>query len=180
MRKYIIATAILILFSVHGIFPAEEETIREELESFRVTLYSEQEQIPLEGLETLDGATFDISVLRGKYVLLNLGASWCPYCGKEKASLQKLYTGYASEKLTVLAVFVGEQTKTAQKYMADNGYNFPAAADSANRLREAYAPRLPTSYVIDMEGNITARINGNKEWDSEQALRVLDYLINKQ
>ena len=179
MRKYIIAATILILFNLHIIFPAEEETMQKELLSFNATLYSEQEKMPLDGLETLTGAVYDINTLRGKYILVNLGASWCPYCGKEKASLQRLYSVYANENFTVLAVFVGEKTETAQKYMADNGYIFPAVVDTANRLREAYAPRLPTSYVIDREGNIIARINGNKEWDSEQALRVLDYLTRQ-
>jgi thiol-disulfide isomerase/thioredoxin len=179
MRKYIITAIIFILFNVQGIF-TEEATMQEELESFRVTLYSGQERMLLEGLLTLEGALYDINTLRGKYVLVNLGASWCPYCGREKASLQRLYTGHASEQFSVLAVFVGEQTETAQKYMADNGYDFPVAADTANKLRQEYAPRLPTSYVIDKEGNIIARINGSKEWDSSQALRVLDYLINKQ
>jgi thiol-disulfide isomerase/thioredoxin len=180
MRKYIIAAAILILFSIHGIFAAEEETMQEELISFKATLYSGQEKMPLEGLLTLEGAAYDTNALKGRYALVNLGASWCPYCGREKASLQRLYKGYTNEKFTVLSVFVGgEDTETAQRYMAENGYNFPAAVAPADQLYEAHAPRLPTSYVIDMEGNILARINGSKEWDSAQALRVLDYLTGQ-
>jgi hypothetical protein len=65
MRIYIILTAILILFSTRGILPAEEEKMQEELKAFRVTLYSEQERIPLEGLLTLEGTLYDINALKG-------------------------------------------------------------------------------------------------------------------
>ena len=44
-------------------------------------------------------------------------------------------------------------------------------------MREKYAPRLPTSYVVDGGGKIVARINGDKEWDSEEMMRILRLLV---
>jgi hypothetical protein len=61
--------------------------------------------------------------------------------------------------------------------MDENQYSFPVVLDRENRLREAYAPLMPASYILDPEGNIIARINGGREWDGEQALKVLRCLL---
>jgi thiol-disulfide isomerase/thioredoxin len=146
----------------------------EELAAFNVTVYAEKELLPLGGLATLDGRPYDSGVLRGKYVLVNMGATWCPYCGREKPSVERLHSGYfAGEKFAVLAIFLNERTETARGYMRERGYSFPAAVDTTNRLRERYAPRIPATYLLDPEGYIIARVNGDKEWDSEVALRLI-------
>jgi thiol-disulfide isomerase/thioredoxin len=157
------------------LYPVEPDISPGELALFGVTVYSEKEQLPLIGLVTLEGAPYDSSALRGKYALVNLGASWCPYCRREKPTLQLLYLNYADERFAVLTVFVGEAAGTAKRYMDESGYSFPAAVDPEDRVGAEYAARVPTSYVIDPEGNIIARINGSREWDSELALRVLAY-----
>jgi len=146
----------------------------EELAAFNVTIYIEKERIPLDGLVTIDGQPYDSSILRGNYVLLNMGATWCPYCNSEKPSIERLYSGYfINARFTVLVIYLNEQAETARNYMRERNYHFPAAVDTTNRLREEYAPRIPTTYLIDPEGYIIARINGNKEWDSGTALRLI-------
>jgi thiol-disulfide isomerase/thioredoxin len=157
------------------LYPLGPDISPEELSLFGATAYSEKEQLPLGGLVTLEGTPYDSSALSGKYALVNLGASWCPYCGREKPSLQRLHSMHAGERFAVLTVFVGEGAETARRYMEQNGYDFPAAADPEDSAGGAYAARVPTSYVIDPEGNIIVRISGSKEWDSELALRVLAY-----
>ena len=148
----------------------------EEITEFNITLYDEKTQLPLDALVTLDGSPYYSETLRGKYVLVNLWATWCPFCRAEKASVDRLYKMLKSETLTILTVSLGEEPETVRQYMDENQYGFPVAVDIENRLREAYSPRVPTSYGLDPEGNIVFRVNGGKEWDSEQALRVLRYL----
>lgn len=151
----------------------------EELEAFSVTLYTEKAQLPLDDLVTLDAEPYARGELQGSYVLVNLWASWCPFCRKEKASMERLYEEEDHIPLAVLTVSLGEEIDTVKEYMDENQYSFPVVVDRENKLREAYAPRVPTSYVLDPEGNIVARINGNKEWDSTEALKVLRGLISE-
>jgi thiol-disulfide isomerase/thioredoxin len=149
----------------------------EELTEFRVTLYTEKEHIPLLKLLTVEGMPYESGVLRDKYVLINFWATWCPFCRQENPSIQSLHRTYAADWFSILTISVGEEADTLTSFMRENGYDFPVVIDPENELKEIYAPRIPTTYILNPEGYIVARINGNKEWDSEQALKILRHLI---
>jgi thiol-disulfide isomerase/thioredoxin len=148
-----------------------------ELEAFDIRIYTEVEKFPLENLTTLDGTLFDPRWIGGKYALVNLWATWCPNCATEKPILQGLYEQYKSESFTILAVSLGEDPVTVKDYMETKRYTIPVVLDTENRLRAAYAPRIPRTYVVDPQGNIIAAISGNKAWLSEERERILKYLV---
>ena len=151
--------------------------INNDLERFNVTLYSQKEQIPLDKPLTLEGEQYDSAQLQGKYVFVSFWATWCPYCQREMPSKQRLYDEIAEGWFDFLSIAVGQEPETVLKYMKENGFDQPVVFDLENELKDVYAPRIPTSYILDTEGNIVARINGSQEWDSARALRVLNYLI---
>jgi cytochrome c-type biogenesis protein len=153
---------------------AAAEISAEDMEAFGVTIYEEREGFPLEGLVDLDGKPYDFSGLRGKYVLVNLWASWCPYCRKEKPSMQGLYERQEMW-FELLTIAVGEEAGTVRVYMEEEGYTFPVAVNESNSLREPYAPRIPKSYILDKEGRIMARIDGWHEWMGGEAERIVRY-----
>jgi thiol-disulfide isomerase/thioredoxin len=160
--------------------PGPDAAVTEgELEAFGVTVYGTAEAFPLDGLVTPEGGPFVFSRLNSRHVLLNLGATWCPYCGKEKPAIERFDGEKMMGDLVIVPVFVNEEAGTVKEYMEENGYHFPAAVDRSNALRERYAPRLPTSYLVDGRGRILARINGNKEWDTGEARRILRYLAGQ-
>jgi len=154
-----------------------------ELSAFDVTFHTEKKQLPMEGLFTLDGANYNSAALRGKYVLVNLWASWCPDCRREKPSIERLYrelnTGrvFNKDELALLTVSLGEEPDTVKNYMSENQYGFPVVLDKEDKLRKTYAPWIPTSYILDPDGNIIARIIPKDEWDSEQLLGTLRRLV---
>jgi thiol-disulfide isomerase/thioredoxin len=171
------AVCVILCLVIQTPYAQENDVSPEELAAFNVTLYAEPEAFPFDHISSLDGQRLDRSALAGKYLLVNLFATWCPYCEREKPSLQRLYRERAGERFTVLAVAVGERAETVTFYMKEHGYDFPAGVDVENKLRGEYAPRLPTSYILDGEGKILARIAGNKDWDGELARKVLGSLI---
>jgi thiol-disulfide isomerase/thioredoxin len=148
-----------------------------ELQAFNVLEYTEAERFPLENLVAPDGSPFDPLSTEGKYVLVNLWATWCRYCVREKPSMQGLYEKYGNETFTVLAISLGEDPKTVGEYMESSGYTMPVIIDRENRLKAAYAPRIPRTYILDPQGNITASISGSREWTGEEADRILRHLI---
>jgi len=155
-----------------------------ELSASGITLYAEKARLPLEGLFTLDGAPFDSEPLRGKFVLANLWASWCPDCRREKPSIERLYREisdghlFGKDGLILLTVSLGEEPDTVKSYMAENRYSFPVALDRGNKLRKEYASWIPANYILGPDGSIVARITWKEEWDSEQALKALRSLIS--
>jgi len=179
MKKIISIMLYFVCFITGLISALEIDISSEELAEFSVTLYTDKEQILLEDVVTLEGMPYRVETLRGRYVLVNFWATWCPFCKQEKPSIQRLYDKYDGVKFTVLTVSLGETADTVKRYMSENQFGFPVVLNTDNKLRAVYAPRLPTSYILDMEGNIIARINGNKEWDSELALKVLGNLLSE-
>jgi thiol-disulfide isomerase/thioredoxin len=155
-----------------------------ELSTLDVTFYTEKVQLPLEGLLTLEGLLYSSEALRGKFVLVNLWASWCQDCRREKPSIERLYREinnshlFGKDEFTLLTVSLGEEPYTVKSYMTENQYSFPVVLDRENKLPREYASWIPTSYILGPDGNIIARMNWEKEWDSEQALRTLKRLVS--
>lgn len=183
MRKPCLwAVSLLLAFSLSLSAPgirAEEEAgliTNAGLDAFKASYIAEPFLFPLDSLVTLGETPYRAGLL-GKYVLLNLWATWCPYCSREKASVQRLYERYESENFTILTISLGETVNTVQDYMASNGYTFPVAVDTRNGLRETYAPRVPTTYILNREGYAVIRINGSKEWDAAESLQILSHVI---
>ena len=180
---------IITLFYLTLLIPAQlcandSEIIPKELSTVKVTLYSEKVRLPLEGLETLEGVPYDNETLCGKFVLVNLWASWCPDCRKEKPSIERLYKElsndrmFGKEELVLLTVSLGEDPDTVKSYINKNQYSFPVVLDRENKLPKAYASWIPANYILAPDGNIIAQIILGEEWDSEQALITLKRLVS--
>jgi len=108
-------------------------------------------------LTTLEGEIFNLSAQRGKPVVLNLWASWCPPCRAEMAALQQVYQEFQPEGLVVAAVNASNQDSVsdAAAFVSRNGLTFPVPLDSSgsvSRLYNLYS--LPTTYFIDSSGVI--------------------------
>ncbi|WP_207707313.1 TlpA family protein disulfide reductase [Crassaminicella thermophila] len=108
-------------------------------------------------LENLQGESVSLSDFRGKNVLVNFWATWCPYCVKEMPDLNKLYIENKENDFVVLAVDVGESKEDVEKYLEGKSYEFPVLLDKDGSISIKYMVRgLPTSFMIDKEGNIRA------------------------
>ncbi|MGE5602139.1 MAG: redoxin domain-containing protein [Nitrososphaerales archaeon] len=114
-------------------------------------------------LEGLDGKTVSLADLRGKVVLLNFWATWCPPCKAEMPDLDALQREYgASRDFVVVGVNVGEDLATVKPFVAKNGLSFPIVLDHSGRVTtQLFGVRpLPTTYIIDREGFIRDAWNG--------------------
>ncbi len=106
-------------------------------------------------LTDMDGNVVQLSDYRGKVVLVNFWATWCPPCVMEMPTLQDRYAKYGGKDFVVLAVDVDETELPVQAFMARNGLSFPVMIDEGGELYQLYQVRgLPSSYLIDEQGVI--------------------------
>ena len=116
-----------------------------------------------------DGATFRLSEQRGKVVLVNLWATWCPPCVAEMPDLQKLSEDYA-DTLVVLGVNVGDTAEDAAAFMEENGYTYPMYVDADYSLALGMfpSPYIPFTSIIDPNGVVTAIHSGLATYEQFQ------------
>jgi thiol-disulfide isomerase/thioredoxin len=117
--------------------------------------WDQGEAVQLPSLTLLDGRTFDPATLKGKLVMLEFWASWCPFCAKQNPHVEALHRAQQARGLEVLAVSIDKTAKAASDYMRAKGYTFRAgmvnpAYERIYRLRRG----LPQVYVIGRDGKV--------------------------
>ncbi len=118
----------------------------------------------------MDGSTFKLSDLKGKYVLLDFWGSWCPPCRRDNPNLVALYDRYNSQGLEIVSVALEKNDKTWKKAIAKDGLRWPYHIMRTSRLvaTDALALKyqvtdLPTKYLINPQGHIVGVNLSNEE-----------------
>jgi thiol-disulfide isomerase/thioredoxin len=127
-----------------------------------------------------DGKEVALADFRGEVVVLNLWATWCAPCRREMPSLDRLQAKYGGDGLEVIALSLdrGDIAKV-RGFFDELGISHLAVYhDPKGRAgRELGAPGLPTTVVIDRAGQEIGRLLGPAEWDSADALAVIQSLM---
>jgi len=109
-------------------------------------------------LSNLDYEPMSLNELRGKPVMLNFWATWCPPCKDEMPYLQEIHEGYSDEVLMLLAIDIGESPSTVEKFMQSNHYTLPVLLDTSGVVAQQYSIlNVPTTYFIDGDGVIQSK-----------------------
>lgn len=114
-------------------------------------------------LTLLGGGEIALSDLRGKVVIVNLWASWCPPCRAEMPALQEVYEANRDRGLEILAVNTTYQDSeaAAARFVQEYGLTFPVPLDQTGEVSRSYLLRaLPTSFFIDRDGVIRSVVIG--------------------
>ncbi len=133
-------------------------------------------------LPDMDEEKVKLSKYRGKVVLLNFWATWCPPCIREMPSMERLHQQVDAEDFKVLAV---NQMEDADQVFAFTGQldvdpTFEILFDSTSEVSQAYAVRgLPTTYLIDKKGNIRYRAVGGREFNHPGVIEIINQLIEE-
>lgn len=142
MTRTILLAALLALFPTHS--------------------FGQEKKAPPLTLKSIEGKTVRLSDYRGKVVLLNFWATWCPPCGAEMPALVKLQKEYGREGLQIIGItYPPEELARVRKFTRGLKVNFPVALGT----RETKAsftpdPTLPLTVIIDREGTLRGVIVG--------------------
>jgi peroxiredoxin len=132
-------------------------------------------------LPDLDGKMVSLSDYRGKVVLLNIWATWCPPCVEEMPSMEKLYQELQGEGFEILAVSIDESgAQDVLPFMKKHKLSFPALTDSKGAIKNLYQTTgVPESFIIDKDGILVEKVIGPRNWAIPEAIRYFRNLIRR-
>lgn len=132
-------------------------------------------------LPDIDGKTLDLSTLRGRLVLVNFWATWCPPCRKEMPAMERLHRAYRERGLVVLAV--SEDTvppEEVKRFAALLGLTFPVWYDRSGEAGRQYRiPGVPASYLVTHDGQLAWRVLGEYDWSGKEAIGAVELLLDE-
>jgi cytochrome c biogenesis protein CcmG/thiol:disulfide interchange protein DsbE len=102
-----------------------------------------------------EGSRLSLSSLRGRPVVVNMWASWCPPCKEEAPILQRLWTRYGPRGVVVLGVNTQDLTSKAKAFISEYKLTFPSVRDGTDDVPQSYGTtNLPETFVIDPDGKM--------------------------
>jgi peroxiredoxin len=108
-------------------------------------------------LTDLDGKAWNLKDLKGKVVLLNFWATWCPPCRKEMPDLEMLYRRFGAQGLIIIGID-DEETETVKPFIAQQGITYPVLLDPGRKVNTLFQIEgIPKTFVYDRDGKIVAQ-----------------------
>jgi len=147
-----------------------------ETDTESTTLVKAGETAPDFTVELVDGSQLSLKELRGKVVLLNFWATWCPPCRQELTRVQKdIIDRFAGKEFVFLPVSRGEKRETVEAFREKTGYTFPMGLDSARTVYDRYASNyIPRNFLIDKEGKVVLATVGYDEEEFDALIRTIE------
>ncbi|WP_422350607.1 TlpA family protein disulfide reductase [Flagellimonas sp.] len=149
------------LFSGNAGVIAEDE--RETLENYHWNLVD------------LDGNQLNFEHTRGKVVLVNFWATWCPPCVAELPSMDRLHAAYKDK--VVFAFVANDKKEKVQSFLARREFDLPVYFETSRTPDLLVSRSIPATFILDKSGAIVVREIGAVQWDSEETMKLLDQLL---
>ncbi|MFH2069180.1 MAG: TlpA disulfide reductase family protein [Candidatus Omnitrophota bacterium] len=165
MKKKFIGLGIFILvilgsFFMSGLRPAQGSLIGNQAKNFTII--------------SLDKKTISLDALKGKVVVLNFWATWCPPCRAEIPEFIQFYRDFEKKGVVIIGIGVNDKDAALQEFSKINRINYPVANDKGGRVSSLYGRvrSIPTTFVIDRKGIIRdMRIGGI---DRQELLKMVE------
>ncbi|HEX9194386.1 MAG TPA: TlpA disulfide reductase family protein [Azonexus sp.] len=123
-----------------------------------------------------DGKPVDLLDYRGKVVLVNFWATWCPPCRKEFPSLSRVRKLFKPAEFEVLAVNVGEDPDMVFSFTGNT--EFPVLFDRDSKAMANWPVKgLPTTFVVDRKGQLALKAVGGREFDDPTIVATIKQLL---
>jgi thiol-disulfide isomerase/thioredoxin len=136
--------------------------------------------VPDFSLPDMDGKPHALHDYRGKVVLINFWATWCPPCRREMPALEQLYRKLGDQPFVVLAVNQWEDADHVFAYMGDLNVfpSFPILFDPESKVSADFDVKgLPTSFLLDKQGRVVFRAVGGRAFDHPDVEQIIRSLL---
>jgi thiol-disulfide isomerase/thioredoxin len=140
----------------------------------------EKSAAPAISVISMDNQQLTLASLKGKVVLLNFWATWCPPCREEIPSMIKLNSSMVGKPFKMVCVSVDEGGKKAvEDFFKNSGYySLPAYVDPSGQAARSYGiTGVPETFVIDRNGIVVKRVIGGLNWNSPEVISFIEGLM---
>ncbi|AMV70650.1 apocytochrome c disulfide reductase lipoprotein ResA [Desulfuromonas sp. DDH964] len=130
-------------------------------------------------LEDTKGNRVSLSALRGKVVMVNFWATWCPPCKEEMPSMEKLNQIIAGEDFVMLAINTEENGRSVvPAFLKNNPHDFTVLYDDKGTVQQQYGVyRVPESFIIRKDGTVDKKVIGAIDWASPKTIAYFKGLV---
>lgn len=165
------------ILSAIMMFTAASASAQDDIESS--TIVKQGMETPAFTVKMLDGTTISSADLKGKVVMLNFWATWCPPCRKEFTRLQKdIIDRFKGEDFILLPVSVDDDPDKVADFMKKNGYTFPVAVDPGRKVYGMFAEKyIPRNFIINRDGTIAFQTVGYEADEFDDLVKDIEKLL---
>lgn len=158
---------------------AAEQVVEDETQT--TTLVKEGMQAPDFTVEMFDGSTLTLSALKGKVVLVNFWATWCPPCRQELTRVEEdIIKRFEGQEFVFIPISRGEERETVAAFREQTGYTFPMGLDPERKVYDLFASNfIPRNFLIDADGKVVIASVGYEEEEFDGLVKRIEELLNK-
>lgn len=125
----------------------------------------------------LQGSRFRLADQRGKVVLINFWATWCPPCREEMPAMERLWQQHRERGFVLIAVSLDADRGQVKPFVTEHQLTFPIGLDSKLEVANLYGIRaLPASFIVDRHGQVAALALGPRAWDNDASHSMVEEL----
>ena len=132
-------------------------------------------------LLNIDEDEINLKDLKGKVIIVNFWATWCPPCRREMPSLQKLNNTLNDKNIVILTVNVGEDAEKADDFLSNISpeVTFTTLLDTnAKAMKDWKVLGLPSTFIINKKGNVVYKAIGGREFNTKSIINTIKKLNN--
>lgn len=174
MKKIIAVLFAVLLFS--GVASAQDNS-----EVEKATYIKPGMSIPAFKVKMLNGTLINSADLKGKVVMINFWATWCPPCRREFARLQKdVIDRFAGKDFVLLPISVDDNASTVKEFMQKSGYSFPVGIDADKAIYKMFAEKyVPRNFIIGKDGKVAFYSTGYTPAEFDELLAKIAGMLDK-
>lgn len=128
-------------------------------------------------LRSANGKPFHFEDARGKIIIVNFWATWCPPCIAEMPALQELYNDYKDKVVFIFATH--ERSDVINSFLTKNEYDLPVFNPVTGPPQTLTSKSIPATYLIDKKGEIIISKSGAANWNSKKVRTLIDKLLSE-